>query len=88
MAKELKYGTEENDIYTFCDCCGARIYIDDSIPVNDGNEYVCESCYNKYCFTCDCCGEVYYNEDKIFVSDDENEESGSWYCRHCVNNMD
>ena len=70
---ELKYGIEENDVYGTCDCCGARIYIDDANIVNNGNDYVCDSCYDKYCFTCDCCGEVFYNSEKIFIPEDEYE---------------
>ena len=85
---ELKYGIEENDVYGTCDCCGARIYIDDANVVNNGNDYVCDSCYDKYCFTCDCCGEVFYNSEKIFIPEDEYEDCGSWYCSYCAQNKD
>ena len=79
---ELKYGTEENEIYGTCDCCGARIYIDDANSLGNG-DYVCDACYDRYCFTCDCCGEIYYNTDKVFVPDDE-EDCGEWYCKNCI----
>ena len=78
---ELAYGTEENDMYSFCECCGMRIYVDDAYYV--GDDYVCESCYNKHCFMCECCGEVFYNEERMFVAEDNDEDDGYWYCTHC-----
>jgi hypothetical protein len=69
---ELEFGTEENDIYTTCDCCGQRIYVDDAWCVINGRheEYVCHHCYTKYCFTCDGCGETFYNEDRNYIDED------------------
>lgn len=72
---EMKYGFEENDMYGTCDCCGARIYLDESVSVGDDN--LCYNCYDTECFICDCCGEVYYNEDKNYVGED------TWYCSYC-----
>lgn len=80
---ELEYGVEENDVYTFCDCCGARMCVDDGVPVNDGAELVCDRCYASKCFICDCCGEVFYDDQRVFVSDGGHE---SWYCTHCYHN--
>ena len=83
---ELNYGVEDNDIYGFCDCCGARIYLEDAISVNDGDELICSNCYDAHCFICDCCGNVYYNEEKVYIADESDESLDTWYCRHCYEN--
>lgn len=80
---ELEFGTEENDVYSSCDCCGARIYIDDAICVGDDGDLVCDHCYDSQCFICDCCGNVYYKEDRVFVPDKHCEDEGSYFCRQC-----
>ena len=85
---ELEYGTEENDVYSSCDCCGARIYVDDAICVGDDGDLICDSCFHAHAFVCDCCGNVYYEADKVFIPDKNNEEDGSWYCRGCYEDMD
>ena len=84
----MNYGTEENDVYTSCDCCGARIYIDDSVCVGDDGDIVCDSCFQNHCFVCDCCGGVFYEGDKVFIPDKNSEEDGQWYCRGCYEDMD
>lgn len=84
---ELQFGTEENDVYTSCDCCGARIYIDDSVCVGDDGDIVCDSCFRNYCFVCDCCGGVFYDQQKVFIPNEEYEEDGQWYCRGCYEDM-
>ncbi len=78
---ELNYGTEINDVYSCCDCCGGRIYVDDAINVGE-DDWVCASCYDSCCFICDCCGNVYYKTDRVFIPG-EYEDEGSWYCRQC-----
>ena len=85
---ELEYGTEENDVYSSCDCCGARIYVDDAICVGDDGDLICDSCFHAHAFVCDYCGNVYYETDRVFVADKDNEEGGSWYCRGCYEEMD
>ena len=85
---ELEYGTEENDVYSSCDCCGARIYVDDAICVGDDGDLICDSCFHAHAFVCDCCGNVYYEADRVFVPDKNNEEDGLWYCRECYKDMD
>lgn len=85
---ELEYGTEENDVYSSCDCCGARIYVDDAICVGDDGDLICDSCFHAHAFVCDCCGNVYYEADRVFVPDKNSEEEGSWYCRGCYEDMD
>lgn len=79
---EMDYGYEVNDSYGICDNCGCRIYFDDAYYVND--EYICDHCFNNYCFVCDECGEAYYNHDKHCVKIDE--DTVEYYCPHCYEN--
>ena len=85
---ELEFGTEENDVYSSCDCCGARIYVDDAICVGDDGDLICDACFHAHAFVCDCCGNVYYEADRVFVPNKNDEEDGSWYCRGCYEDMD
>ena len=84
---ELEFGTEENDVYSTCDCCGARIYVDDAISVGDDGDLICDHCFNSHTFICDCCGGVYYENDRVFIPDSEDEGEGQWYCRGCYEDM-
>lgn len=84
---ELAFGTEENDVYGTCDCCGARIYVDDAICVGDDGDLICDSCFHSHAFVCDCCGGVFYEEEKVFIPDENDEENGQWYCRGCYEDM-
>ncbi len=79
---ELKFGTEDNDVYSSCDCCGARIYIDDAICVGDNGDLVCDRCYDTQCFICSCCDNIYYNTERVFIPKYD-EDDGVWYCRQC-----
>lgn len=79
---EMDYGFEINDNYGHCENCGCRIYFDDAYYVND--EYVCDHCFNTYCFICDECGEAYYNEQKYCVEIDE--DTVEYFCPHCYEN--
>ena len=85
---ELEFGTEENDSYSTCNCCGARIYVDDAICVGDDGDLICDSCFRAHAFVCDCCGGVFYEEEKVFIPDENDEENGQWYCRGCYEDMD
>lgn len=85
---ELEFGTEENDVYSSCDCCGARIYVDDAICVGDDGDLICDSCFHTHAFVCDCCGGVYYEADKVFIPDKKDPNEGRWYCRGCYEDMD
>ena len=77
---ELEFGYEYNDNYGHCENCGCRIYFDDAYYVND--EYVCDHCFNNYCFICDNCGEAFYNEMKQCV--EIAEDTVEYYCPHCA----
>ena len=74
---ELEFGTCDNeDIFCYCDYCGARIFVDDAYRLRDG-EWVCEDCCDTHCVQCDCCEEyvwssqAYYDEEKDRVTCDE-----------------
>jgi hypothetical protein len=85
---ELEFGTEENDVFGSCDCCGARIYVDDAISVGDDGDLICDHCFSSHAFVCDCCGGVFYEGDKVFIPDKHNEDEGQWYCRGCYEDME
>ena len=85
---ELEFGTEENDVYGSCDCCGARLYVDDAICVGDDGDLICDACFHAHAFVCDCCGNVYYEADRVFIPDKNDEDEGLWYCRGCYEDMD
>ncbi len=74
---DLQYGTFNADIYTTCDCCGRRIYIDDAIIV--GEDEVCEDCAKTECFYCENCEEIYYNDSKVYL-----EEEDRYVCCDCA----
>lgn len=78
---ELEFGTEENDIYGSCDCCGCRIVRDEATAVGAW-DLVCDSCKEEYCFTCEHCGEVFYKDDRHY---DEITEKD--VCLECLTNM-
>lgn len=80
---ELEFGTEDNDTYGTCDCCGARIYMDDSIYVSDTGDYICEHCYDNNCFVCEHCGNVYYNSERVFIPGRYEDDDGIWCCKEC-----
>lgn len=72
----LKYGTEENDMVTHCDCCGRRVFVDDAYLIDD--EYVCPECLKQYYQQCDSCGE-YYHIDFLKYS----HKTGKYLCDYC-----
>ena len=77
---ELEYGTEENDQYGSCACCGARIYLDDAYIAGDEEELICDGCFQSQCFICDGCEGTYYREDRHYISLGDEDR---WYCHHC-----
>lgn len=69
QACELEYGTETKYGYSFCDCCGSRIYLDDAeyVYVDTYEEVpVCQHCYNTECVVCEVCGRAYFRADTIY----------------------
>lgn len=77
---ELEYGSSDNDLFTYCDSCGRRIYVDDSYSV--GDETVCSHCFDKYCRRCECCGDLMY-DDQIHY----HEPSQQYVCDYCLEEL-
>lgn len=78
---EMEFGTEINEIYDTCSCCGTRIYVEDAAMV--GEELVCDYCLANRTFTCDECGELFFTTDKYVVPGDENGDHARWLCNYC-----
>jgi hypothetical protein len=78
---DLEYGELNTDIYTICDSCGRRIYIDDANDV-DGNE-ICEDCIKNECFYCEICENVHYIDRRIYVEDED-----IYICVDCAENRE
>lgn len=77
---ELKYGTSNNDMFTYCDCCGIRFYSDDACFV--GDEVVCPNCYEKYFRECEKCSEIVHIDDIHFY-----EQSEMYVCNECFEEL-
>lgn len=73
---ECKYGTSEDDTFTYCDGCGRRMFTDDTIYV-EGSVF-CNECFDNYCFICADCEEYHFNENLIY-----DEESDLYLCQEC-----
>ena len=77
---EFKYGTSDNDIYTYCSCCGQRIYVDDAYYV--GDDRLCAHCYDTQTFTCERCNMTYWNDEVVYC-----EETNEYLCKECYNEI-
>lgn len=76
---ELEYGTAVNDTFTYCDCCGRRLYSEDAYIVDD--EEVCPNCIEEYYTQCENCYEFvrtdyikYYEKTQQYLCDNCMEE--------------
>lgn len=74
---ELEHGTSDNEMFTYCDSCGRRIFTDDAYVLDD--EDLCEDCYDKYTSRCERCGEVVWSDDIHF-----HEPTDSYICECCL----
>jgi hypothetical protein len=76
---DLKYGHSENDdIFTYCDRCGARITFEEAVTVGDDGENWCQDCFSEYGRECKACGGFY--DISEFILDDDDDEICRW-CR-------
>lgn len=75
---ELEYGTEDNDNYTYCDCCGIRLHWDDVNYITDDYR-VCNDCFQEKGFICPQCGETIFAEDAVYYAPHD-----EYYCDECV----
>ena len=64
-------------MFTYCGCCGRRIFADDAYGI--GDEDICEDCYDKHASKCESCGEVLWNENIHF-----HEPTDSYVCEDCL----
>ena len=73
---ELEYGTSTNDTYAYCERCGRRMLVEESLEV-DGQD-ICADCIKNECFVCDYCDEIHLNESKHYI-----EEQDIYVCEEC-----
>lgn len=76
------YCDEDYDNMITCDCCGGRVWADDSYQTQSG-EWVCGSCARNECTSCSCCGELIFKDDAIY-----DRYVGSYYCRECYDELE
>ena len=74
---ELEHGNSESELFTNCDCCGARVF-EDSTYFVDGEDF-CEACFEKYCSHCEECGAAYRSEEIRYYDIQER-----YLCKHCL----
>ena len=75
---EFKYGTEPNDVFGYCDCCGRRIVLDDANYIENDDLVYCDHCYDIHYAECEECGNVYRKEDMHYVRTE-----GIYVCDYC-----
>jgi len=75
---ECEHGSSDCDDYHFCDCCGRKVWYDDTIYVNHYDELICPECAEKETFICAHCGGRYYNYEKHW-----SEELKDYVCYEC-----
>ena len=74
---ELKYGNSDNDLFTYCECCGSRHYTDDMYYTVAG-DYICAHCMDNYYHVCDNCNGV---EHIDYIHYDA--ATDKYYCEEC-----
>ncbi|WP_312635397.1 hypothetical protein [Oscillibacter sp.] len=55
------------ELTAVCDCCGERIWSDDS--EGDSNTVLCQSCYDDYYHRCAHCGRLISRDNTYYVDD-------------------
>lgn len=78
---EARYGEGDNDIFTYCDCCGCRVARDDLYFV--GDDYLCPSCFDNETTRCDYCGERVFNNDIRYI-----EKLDKYVCTWCEDQIE
>jgi hypothetical protein len=82
---EVRYGYEETEYYTYCDCCDSRMHIDDSFSIENSDDNVCYNCSVNECFVCNECGGLFYLSDQKYISICEDE--GEYVCPYCYDRL-
>ncbi len=78
---EVRYGWEENDDYTHCESCGARLHMDDAYWVND--TALCENCFDNEAFVCSVCGDYYFNSEQHYIPAKSEDDYEEYVCTYC-----
>ena len=74
----VKYGTEINDTFCYCDCCGRRTYRENMYWNESCDGLICSDCYEIETRDCERCGENYYTCDVVY-----NHFANQYLCPHC-----
>lgn len=75
---ELAHGTECNDRFGVCSCCGERIFLDDAYYSEYNNRYYCRDCERDNLVSCEYCDTYMDMEDM------QRDEDGCWICSDCL----
>ena len=75
---EENYGTEVNDDFAYCACCGRRTYREDLYWNCSIDDYVCPECERTECHRCEACDRLYYDCDITYDHDKE-----MYLCNEC-----
>ncbi len=75
---EFEYGTEESDVFGYCDKCGMRMELEDAHYIENDEAAYCQECYERYCARCENCGEVELIENMHYVRTE-----GVYVCDYC-----
>lgn len=78
---EAIYGKGDNDIFTYCDCCGCRVAREDLYFV--GDDYLCPNCFDNETTRCEHCGERVFNSDIKYI-----EKLNKYICCWCEDLME
>lgn len=68
---ECEYGSDINDDFAYCDCCGRRFFYEDGAVIHNGNTLLCDYCFEHEVQQCDYCGELYFSSDITYDRDSE-----------------
>lgn len=75
---ELEHGTECNDMFGVCSCCGERIFLDNAYYSEYNNKYYCRECEIDRLRPCSYC------DDYLDIDDLKVDEDGEYICDYCL----
>lgn len=78
---ELEHGTECNEMFGVCACCGARIFFDDAYYSEYNSKHYCHDCERDRLRTCDYC------DDYLDIEDLKIGEDGEYICDYCLEHI-
>ena len=77
----MDYASDDNENMTTCDCCGNRVWVEDTYQTQDGS-WVCDHCAHNECVACWGCGELLFKDDATY-----DRFSGNYYCDDCYKDL-